>query len=546
MKNYSIEQREIFDKPYISVNVANLDLLDTLRLRLMELDGVKTVNVSPGKRLHLTIYGKSYVDINEVFTQVKQSLDSFDDSNLSQIGNEVTEDVTHGAKEVQNFKFNPPKPQYFDIPDNCPTVFISHAWEGADHKKWILKLANELMQKGINVLCDFYNQGGVDLMAFMTHGIQKSNRVLIVGTPKYKEKSEGLDSNGVSFENMVMSSLMYHDMGSSKFIPILKEGTFDTAFNSMMSIRVGYDLSTSESYDSNIKTLVRDIWNEPEIQKPQRGEKPDFSVSKVVETNQKVESDWKKFVLYEKLDSPEFEYLYSKCWDMLVKNDIKDPIILAHLVSVFAELDTRGISLTDEKISVFKSNIDRLLEATGNKDALYDCCVRYAQTLSANRYNEDESRLPKEMREYFYEKEKELWNQFNYRLANELENLNNSNVHSLIQIHQTSPDHGTPYSSLPLFKYVDVDKMVAGILGLSADGRATLADFFIDRYLLNYSVANIQEALKEDLEGLKILQDNLLNVVGGFTPVQKLSYYKLANAIASAFKRCEGAKWRLA
>lgn len=546
MKNYSIEQRAVFDKPYISVNVANLNLLDTLRQYLVKLEEVKNVNVSQGKRLHLTIYGQPYVDISEVFNQVKKSLDAFDDSESLQNSKGLAKEMSQSQMEQQNVKFNPPTPQYVEIPKDCPTVFISHAWNGEDHKQWILRLANDLIKRfGINVLCDFYNQGGVNLATFMTHGLQNSNRVLIIGTPKYKEKSERLDSNGVSFENMVISSIMYYNMDSSKFIPILKEGSFDTSFNTIMSIHTGYDLSTANNYDSNIETLARDIWNEPEIQKPKRGAKPIFCISKAIETKKDEDSDWKKFVLYERLEPSELEYLYHKCWDMLVKNNITDPVKLAHLVSVFAELHTRGISLTDDNICILKQNIDRLLSSTGSKDALYNCCVLYAQTLSANHYNEDESELPKELRSYFYEREKELWNLFNYRLVNELENLNNSNVSILKQIHQMAPDHGTSYSSLPLFKYVDVNRMVASILRLSSAGRSVLADFLIDRYFLNYSVANVQDELKEDFDGLKMLQDILFKAIEHFTPIQKLSYCKLANTLTSALKRCEGVRGRL-
>lgn len=134
MKNYSIEQRAAFDKPYISVNVANLNLLDTLRQYLVKLEEVKNVNVSQGKRLHLTIYGQPYVDISEVFNQVKKSLDAFDDSESLQNSKGLAKEMSQSQMEQQNIKFNPPTPQYVEIPKDCPTVFISHAWNGEDHK----------------------------------------------------------------------------------------------------------------------------------------------------------------------------------------------------------------------------------------------------------------------------------------------------------------------------------------------------------------------------------------------------------------------------
>lgn len=87
--------------------------------------------------------------------------------------------------------------------------------------------------------------------------------------------------------------------------------------------------------------------------------------------------------------------------------------------------------------------------------------------------------------------------------------------------------------------------MVASILRLSSAGRSVLADFLIDRYFLNYSVANVQDELKEDFDGLKMLQDILFKAIEHFTPIQKLSYCKLANTLTSALKRCEGVRGRL-
>lgn len=42
MKNYSLELRRIFDKPYFSVNVADLSLLEKLQNDLKELEVLKT------------------------------------------------------------------------------------------------------------------------------------------------------------------------------------------------------------------------------------------------------------------------------------------------------------------------------------------------------------------------------------------------------------------------------------------------------------------------------------------------------------------------
>lgn len=541
MKNYSLEQRSIFDKPYFSVNVADLSLLEKLQKGLQELDGVKHVNISEGKRRHLTIYGESYVGVKEIQAQIKDYLDTFDDTQ------EVLE--VSGNEQMDNSmaKFAPPIPQYKKIPDDCPTVFISHAWDGEEHKKWILKLAYDLEAvHGINVLCDFYNQGGINLSTFMVQGISKANRVLIIGTPKYKEKSESLDKSGVSFENMVMSSILYNEKcADTQFIPILKEGTFETSFNTLMGVRTGYDLSTLELYNANIGMLARDIWNEPAIQKPKRAPKPNFHREEKCDKQNPELPLWKKLVMYEKLQPEEFSSAYNVCLALLRKNNITDPIQLAHLVSVFAELDSKGVSLSSDDKNILKANIDRLLSSKGNKDDLYDFYILYAQTLNANGYDKDMSEFSSEIRQFFYNKEKDLWNQFKYKLVLVLENLNDDNVFELKTLHHTAPDHGAAYSSLPLFKYVDIDKLVGSILKLSSQSRVVLADFIIERYFLAYSVESVDDSLKADIDALKHLSDMLMEAISGLNAIEKLSYFKLTNAITSAFKRCEGARIRL-
>lgn len=367
MKNYSLELRRIFDKPYFSVNVADLSLLEKLQNDLKELEGIKNVNISEGKRRHLTIYGETFVDVKEVHKQIKDYLDAFNDAN-NILENSSKEQVKN---PVDNF--TPPVPQYMEIPKDCPTVFISHAWDDEEHKKWILKLAHDLEAVyGINVLCDFYNQGGIDLTSFMIHGISKANRVLIIGTPKYKEKSESLDNSGVSFEGMIMSSILFREKNvEAKFIPILKEGSFESSFNTMMGVRTGYDLSTVENYNANIKLLAQDVWNEPAIQRPKRAHKPNFNR---VDREEKQESElpiWKKIVLYEKMQPEEFLVAYNTCLGLLRLNNIQNPIQLAHLVSTFVELDAKGVSLSSEDKNMLKGNIDRLLSSKGNRDDLY-------------------------------------------------------------------------------------------------------------------------------------------------------------------------------
>jgi hypothetical protein len=83
----------------------------------------------------------------------------------------------------------------------------------------------------------------------MTKGVQRADRVLLIGTPEYKRKSELYDSGGVKYEDQLITIELYHKMGSSKFVPILRKGKFDTSFTSIIETRTGYSMVDDAEYE---------------------------------------------------------------------------------------------------------------------------------------------------------------------------------------------------------------------------------------------------------------------------------------------------------
>lgn len=101
------------------------------------------------------------------------------------------------------------------IPEGHPVVFISYSWDSPEHKVWVAKFADDLTSKGIYVLFDDYLDSGTTLPMFMEYGIERSDKVLIIGTPKYKEKCTGM-SSGVAFEDTIIRSSMFQNLGTKK------------------------------------------------------------------------------------------------------------------------------------------------------------------------------------------------------------------------------------------------------------------------------------------------------------------------------------------
>ncbi len=177
------------------------------------------------------------------------------------------------------------KSQLDTIPDGVPVVFISYSWDNEEHKNWVLMLSKDLREKyRIYTLLDRYNLGGEDLTLFMKKGLQRADRVLIIGTPKYLEKVEKSKVSGVKFEDQVIAISLYKDMDSQKFIPILREGSFSESFNLLIGNRVGYNLSNDVYYEEELNALAADIWGVPMNQAPLLGPKPNFTpVSQVLQ-----------------------------------------------------------------------------------------------------------------------------------------------------------------------------------------------------------------------------------------------------------------------
>lgn len=301
MMDFEIKVSQAFDTTYLRIDLGNLDLLNILCSELGKLNCVKNVNISPGKREHLSVYIHKFVDFNNAAREIEQFLANFDDTHIGttksmpiKAHNQdlVTTDnnTKHDSRKPILMENNTAKTNietiFGNIPTNRPVVFISYAWgENQRYKSWVKKLSDTLRTEyGIYTLLDQYLRAGEDLLEFMIRGIDISHRVIIVGTPEYKEKVDQDTKGGVFVENKLINIAKYQG-NKAKFIPVLADGTFDTSFSQLMSVCVGYDLSKEENYNNNLKKLAAEIYNEPINEPPQLGSIPDF-VSMVVPTSE--------------------------------------------------------------------------------------------------------------------------------------------------------------------------------------------------------------------------------------------------------------------
>jgi len=158
--------------------------------------------------------------------------------------------------------------------DDVTTVFISYSWDDEIHKKWVLNLANKLVSEGVNVILDRYHlRPGKSLPHFVETSIKKADRIIIVFTPNYKLKAEKR-TGGVGYEYSIMNANLYENQTESgKIIPILRNGDKTESIPEFMQQYIHIDMRKDENYNNSYTYLLREIYDEPAIIKPELGKK---------------------------------------------------------------------------------------------------------------------------------------------------------------------------------------------------------------------------------------------------------------------------------
>ena len=164
-------------------------------------------------------------------------------------------------------------------PDKTSKVFISYSWDNEPHKNWVLNLANKLTENGIYTFFDRYDlRAGKDMNHFMENSVQESDKVLLIMTPNYKMKAEKREG-GVGYEISMITSEIFRNQQSDKFIPIVRLGKRDNCTPIFVKSKIDIDMSDDKKFEERFEELLRIIYNEPKIKRPILGGKPNFNVS---------------------------------------------------------------------------------------------------------------------------------------------------------------------------------------------------------------------------------------------------------------------------
>lgn len=154
-----------------------------------------------------------------------------------------------------------------------PIVFISYSHDTDDHKTWVRRLATDLRSNSVDAILDEWRLSpGQDVAAFMQRGITESDRVLLVCTDEYVQRTE-TGTGGVGYERLVVTGELVQNIDTRKFIPLFRNNA-TKRLPSYLGPRVYVDFNDDAKFDSKLAELLRELLGEPAIPEPPLGPSP--------------------------------------------------------------------------------------------------------------------------------------------------------------------------------------------------------------------------------------------------------------------------------
>jgi len=163
---------------------------------------------------------------------------------------------------------------------SIPKLFVSYSWSTPDHEQWVIDLATELRQSGVEVILDKWDlREGHDAVVFMEKMVTDPaiTKVMIISDKTYASKADDR-AGGVGTETQIISREVYERTSQEKFVLVVAER--DTQGKPYLPTyyksRIYIDLSESDKYQENFERLLRWIFDKPLFVRPQLGSPPSF------------------------------------------------------------------------------------------------------------------------------------------------------------------------------------------------------------------------------------------------------------------------------
>ncbi len=161
-----------------------------------------------------------------------------------------------------------------DDSPQTPTVFVSYSHDSREHKQWVAQLAAALMEKHVQVIFDQWDlEPGDDVPKFMERAVKAADRVLMICTEPYVRKAND-GKGGVGYEAMIVTGELVRDLGTRKFVPIIRQGGGETVVPDCVGTRLWVDFSKEEDFDTALGELIKTLHQTQHLAKPPLGPDP--------------------------------------------------------------------------------------------------------------------------------------------------------------------------------------------------------------------------------------------------------------------------------
>jgi GTPase SAR1 family protein len=146
-----------------------------------------------------------------------------------------------------------------------PSCFISYAWGSTFQERWVLTLAKDLRNAGIDVIFDrWHNTPGTSVVKFIER-IESSDYVIAIGTLEYLEKynTESADPVVDAEIRLIGTRLRKRTEEHVRIIPLLLAGEQLTSFPPLFHDSVYINFVDEENYFINLLNLILTLYSIP-------------------------------------------------------------------------------------------------------------------------------------------------------------------------------------------------------------------------------------------------------------------------------------------
>lgn len=158
--------------------------------------------------------------------------------------------------------------------EDAPRVFVSYSHDSPEHKRWVAELSAKLRHDGIDVILDQWDLSlGDDITKFMEDGLSSSDRVILICTENYVRKADA-GVGGVAYERMIVTAELVQNLGTQKFIPVIRQGGDKPILPKFLGARFYVNFSEGQNLDTEYENLLRELHKQSALTKPPLGKSP--------------------------------------------------------------------------------------------------------------------------------------------------------------------------------------------------------------------------------------------------------------------------------